>query len=143
MSAVIYHVPDLVTVTWEENLEAIVIKWDTLYREDTGIREALETCFDYVRRNGVKNWVADVRQAKAQLSEADQQWASEYFNNTIATLGLETFVLVTAPGEDEESSHIEEWLEEARREIGDSLRMHRATSMDVVPKIIEGRTPAI
>lgn len=136
MSEIIHEVPELVTVTWEEHLRAILFRWDTLYREDTAVRDALEFCFDYVRRNGVKNWVADVSAAKVQMSAADEQWSDQYFIMTLATLGLDIFVLVTAPSEAGEASPIEEWMEGARREIGGSLAMSHATSMDEVPTII-------
>ncbi|MFQ5757042.1 MAG: hypothetical protein ACE5H7_13265 [Acidiferrobacterales bacterium] len=136
MSEIIHEVPELVTVTWEEHLRAIVIRWDTLYREDAAVRDALEFCFDYVRRNEVKNWVADVSAAKAQMSAADEQWSDQYFIKTLATLGLNIFVLVTAPSKAGEASPIEEWMEGARREIGGSLAMLHATSMDEVRTII-------
>ena len=50
MSELILREPDLVTVAWEEDIQAIVIKWDTLYREDTGVRDALEAGVDRCRR---------------------------------------------------------------------------------------------
>lgn len=137
MSEIVHKTPELVVVTWESELEAILISWDTLYREDSAIMDTLEFCFDYVRANGVKNWVADVSRAKAQLSKADAEWADGHFNKTIVTLGLASFILVTAPRKEGEVSDIEQWLEESKRKIGDSLAMFHATSMNEVRKIIK------
>ena len=129
MSELILRQPDLVTVTWEPDIPAIVIKWETLYREDTGVRDALEACFDYVRKNAVANWIADTSEARAGLSDADAKWAEESFNKTIASLGLQEFILVNTLSPGGESSGIEEWLAAARKEIGDALRMRLAASM--------------
>ena len=137
MPDIIHQTPELVVVTWEPGLEAILISWDTLYREDSAVTDTLEFCFDYVRNNGVKRWIADVSRAKAQLSKADAEWADGHFNKVIVTLGLETFILVTAPGKDGEISDIEQWMEEAKRKIGDRLAMFHATSMNDVRRIIE------
>lgn len=87
----------------------------------------------------MKNWVADVSATKAQESEADQKWSDEYFIKALATLGLDTFVLVTAPSEGGGASEIEEWTEGAQRKMGGSLAMFHVTSMDQVRTIIHDR----
>ena len=140
MSELILREPDLVTVTWEEDIQAIVIKWDTLYREDTGVRDALDACFDYVRKNAVANWIADTSEAEAGLSDADAKWSEQRFNKTIASLGLQEFILVTTPSPGGEASGIEEWLAGARKEIGDTLRMRLAASMTEARALLREET---
>ena len=48
---IIHQVEGLVIVYWEKDVQTIRLKWETLYREDSTLRDALEWCFTYVQQH--------------------------------------------------------------------------------------------
>ena len=107
---IIHQVEGLVIVYWEEDVQAIRPKWETLYREDTALRDALEWCFIYVQQYNVKNWIADLSEFKEGLSEPDQSWATKHFNRRIVEIGIERFVTLITPQQLLPLLHLNKWI---------------------------------
>lgn len=127
---VIYEVPELVTVYWEDDVKAIHPTWQTIYREDTGFRDALEICFQYVRDYGVKHWIADISQCDSGMSQADEEWAARYFNKTIVEIGIEKFVLLTPEAQTGNATIADDWEEGAKQAVGSQVQFLRASTLE-------------
>ena len=127
---VIYEVPGLVTVYWEDDVKAIHPAWKTICREDTGFRDALEVCFQYVIDNQVKHWIADISQCGSGMSQADEEWAARYFNKQIVEIGIEKFVLLTPEAKTSNSRIADDWEEGAKQAVGSQVRFLRASTLE-------------
>ncbi|MDJ0957993.1 MAG: hypothetical protein QNI91_14085 [Arenicellales bacterium] len=123
---ILHKVEGLVTITWEEDLKAIRLSWENLYREDSGVRDAVEWAFDYVRQNGVKNWIADLSEVETHLSEGDKEWAMRRFNQTIVELGIDRFVTIKPCN----METISDWDESARETFAKNLDLFHVASLE-------------
>ncbi len=131
---VIHQIEGLVSVFWEKDVQAIRPKWETLYREDTALRDALEWCFTYVQQHNVKNWIADLLDFKEGLSETDQRWATKYFNQRIVEIGIERFVTLITPQKIEK---ITNWDASARQTFKSKLNLFHAGSLEEAKKLLQ------
>ena len=111
----IYEVPGFVEVTVDDELDAIWIKWHDPYDEGTRLRDAVEFCFDYVRKTGMVNWVADMSVSVRGLSEGDKEWTGVAFKQALAETPVKKMVLVPpAPGSGLDVSALDSWEANAR-----------------------------
>ena len=133
---VIYEVPGLVTVYWEDDVKAIHPIWQTIYREDSGFRDALEVCFQYVRDHGVKHWIADISRCDSGMSSADEEWSAQYFNKALAETGIEKFVLLTPEAQTGKSGIADDWEKEAQRSVGSQVQFFRASSLEEANQVL-------
>jgi hypothetical protein len=131
---IIHQVEGLVIVYWEEDVQAIRPKWETLYREDTALRDALEWCFIYVQQYNVKNWVADLSEFKEGLSEPDKSWATKHFNRRIVEIGIERFVTLITPQQMEKISN---WDASAREKFKSKLSLFHASSLEEAKNLLQ------
>ena len=130
---IIHQIEGLVSVCWEKDVQAIRPKWETLYREDTALRDALEWCFTYVQKHNVKNWIADLSEFKEGLSKPDQIWATKYFNQRIIEIGIERFVTIITPQKMEKISN---WDTSARETFKSKLSLFHAGSLEEAKNLL-------
>ena len=130
---IIYQVEGLVIVYWEKDVQAIHLKWETLYREDSTLRDALEWCFTYVQQHSVKNWIGDLSEVKEGMSDSDQVWAIKYFNQKIVELGIERLVTITTPRQIEMISN---WDERARETFNSKLSFSHVGSLEEAKNLL-------
>jgi len=90
----IYEVPGLVVAWWDEDLQALSIKWFTEYVEGTEVIDAVQFAIDYVNENKIKNWFCDLSESKQALKPEDQLWVETEFKKAIAKSTLEKIVLM-------------------------------------------------
>lgn len=78
----------LVTIFWNEELEAIYLKWHTEYDEEDRVIEAVKFALSYVSENNVKNWWVDLSTSEQGLKASDQNWVQTDFTKAIAESSL-------------------------------------------------------
>ncbi len=58
---IIYSAPELVEVSYQHDLKAVVLKWFSEHDEGTGVKDAVCAALDYVRhrptQSGTGGWV--------------------------------------------------------------------------------------
>ncbi len=87
---------ELVTISWNDELEAIYLKWHTEFDEEGRVIEAVMYALTYVNEHNVKNWWVDLSTSKEGLIEADQLWVQTEFGKEIAESSL-TKLAMTPP----------------------------------------------
>ena len=88
--------PDLVTISWNEELEAIYLKWHTEHDEGSRVTEAVEFALSYVNDHNIKHWWVDLSTSTRGLKESDQKWVQTEFGKAIAASSL-TKLAMTPP----------------------------------------------
>ena len=88
--------PDLVTISWNEELEAIYLKWHTEYDEGNRVIEAVEFALSYVNDHNIKHWWVDLSTSARGLKTTDQTWVQTEFGKSIADSTL-TKLAMTPP----------------------------------------------
>jgi hypothetical protein len=108
---VVHAVPDFVEVSYRPELNAVYLKWFSEYDETTRVRDAVMAALDYVRTNGIENWVADVSTSPLGLSDADYRWVSgEEFRQMISSSPLRKFVLIPPlPETGQDTAWVSDW----------------------------------
>ena len=88
--------PDLVTISWNEELEAIYLKWHTEHDEGSRVIEAVEFALSYVNDHNIKHWWVDLSTSVRGLKDTDQTWVQTEFGKAIAESSL-TKLAMTPP----------------------------------------------
>jgi len=88
--------PDLVTISWNEELEAVYLKWHTEHDEGSRVIEAVEFALSYVNDHNIKHWWVDLSTSARGLKETDQTWVQTEFGKAIAESSL-TKLAMTPP----------------------------------------------
>ena len=88
--------PDLVTISWNDELEAIYLKWHTEYDEGNRVIEAVEFALAYVNDHSIKHWWVDLSTSARGLKDTDQTWVQIEFGKSIAESTL-TKLAMTPP----------------------------------------------
>ncbi len=88
--------PDLVTISWVEELETIYLKWHTEHDEGERVIEAVKFALSYVNDHHIKNWWVDLSTSAQGLKESDQTWVQTEFGKAIAKSSL-TKLAMTPP----------------------------------------------
>jgi hypothetical protein len=86
----------LVTISWNEELESVYLKWHTEYDEGGRVIEAVKYALSYVAENQIKHWWVDLSTSKKELKESDQYWVQTEFVKLIAESPL-TRLAMTPP----------------------------------------------
>lgn len=120
---IIYSVPDLVEVSYRQDLEAVVLKWFSEYDEGTGVQDAVSAALDYVRRHGVKHWLADLSTSRRGLTPKDQRWVeSDAFRDAIVDSPLRRFALIPpAPETGQDVGWLARWEANTLAKFGDAV----------------------
>ncbi len=88
--------PGLVTISWNEYLEAIYLKWYTEHDEGGRVIEAVKFALSYVNDHNIKHWWVDLSTSVHGLSETDQAWVQTEFGKAISESCL-TKLAMTPP----------------------------------------------
>ena len=108
---IIYSAPELVEVSYQHNLKAVVLIWFNEYDEGTGVKDAVYAALDYVRQHDVKNWLADLSISRRGLTPRDQEWVgSDEFREAIVDSPLRKFMLIPpSPETGQDIGWLAEW----------------------------------
>jgi len=95
-SRVLKDYDNLVTICWNDDLQAIYLKWHTEYDQGNRVVEAVKYALSYVAENHVRHWWVDLSTSKEELKESDQHWVQTEFGKLIAESPL-TKLAMTPP----------------------------------------------
>ena len=117
----IFSEPGLVDVTYRPEIEAVNLVWHSEYDEGTKVRDAVLAAVEYVKSNGIKNWLADVSHSHAGLSDKDFAWINgQEFKEAIRGSGLTHFVLVPPlPSTGQDTSWLADWEQNTLAAFGE------------------------
>ncbi len=83
----------LVTISWNEELGAIYLKWHTEYDEGERVIEAVKFALSYANDHNIKHWWVDLSTSVRGLKESDQNWVQTEFGKAIAESSLEKLAM--------------------------------------------------
>ena len=131
---VIHTVPDLVEVSYRADLEAVYLKWFSEYDEGSGVKDAVHAALAYVRREGVKNWLADVSTSRRGLTPADQAWITgDEFREAIASSPLRRFVLIPPlPETGQDTAWLADWEANTLAKFGDRVEAKLSSDLEEI-----------
>ena len=135
MSKTIIHATsDLVEVSYRDDLEAVYLKWFNEYDEGTGVKDAVHAALDYVRRNGVRNWLADISTSRRGLTEADQAWVTgDEFREAIADSPLRRFVMIPPlPETGQDTAWLADWEANTLAKFGDDVQAKLSCDLEEI-----------
>ncbi len=122
----IFSVENFVTVTYQPDLDAVWIKYTSLY-DETGanIPKAVRAAADYATANSIKNWVADTALPTDDLSPKDAEWvASQQFRDILLNSTIEKFVLIpSSPETGADVSWIPQWQADTQAGFGEKIKV--------------------
>ena len=95
-SKILKEFHSLVTISWNEELEAIYLKWHTEYDEGERVIEAVKFALSYVNDHNIKHWWVDLSTSAMGLKDSDQKWVQIEFGKAIAESCL-TKLAMTPP----------------------------------------------
>ena len=131
---VIHLVPDLVEVSHRSDLKAVYLKWFSEYDEGSAVRDAVHAALDYVRREGVKNWLADISTSRKGLTAADQAWVSgNEFRDAIVNSPLRRFVMIPPlPETGQDTAWLADWEANTLAKFGDNVEAKLSSDLDEI-----------
>ena len=116
---VINEVAGLVTTWWDEDLQALRIKWFTELAEGTAVTDAVEFALRFVNENNIKNWLCDLSISREPLKPEDQKWVQTEFKRLIAESTLEKVVLIPPrPETGQDTDWLKDWEANTKTEYG-------------------------
>jgi hypothetical protein len=120
---IIYSAPELVEVSYQHNLKAVVLIWFSEYDEGTGVKDAVYAALDYVRQHDVKNWLADLSISRRGLTPRDQEWVgSDEFREAIVDSPLRKFMLIPpSPETGQDIGWLAEWEANTLANFGEDV----------------------
>ena len=86
----------LVTIYWNQELEAIYLKWHTELDEGERVIESVKFALAYVSEHDVKHWWVDLSTSAQGLKGSDKEWVQTEFGKAIADSPL-TKLAMTPP----------------------------------------------
>ena len=113
---------ELVTISWNDALQAIYLKWHTEYDECGRVIVAVERALAYVTENDVRNWWVDVSTSPAGLSESDQAWVQAEFPRHIAESPLKKLAMTPPlPETGQDTAWLNEWETDTNAKYGGQI----------------------
>jgi hypothetical protein len=101
---------DLVWISWNDELEAIYLKWHTEYDEGERVIEAVNFALSYVNEHNVKHWWVDLSTSVQGLKDSDQKWVETEFGKAIAESSLTKLAMTPpAPETGQDISWLDDW----------------------------------
>lgn len=86
----------LVTISLNDELQSIYLKWHTEYDEGDRVIEAVKYALAYVTENRIRHWWVDLSTSEKGLKESDQYWVQTEFGKLISESPL-TKLAMTPP----------------------------------------------
>lgn len=100
----------LVTISWNEDLKSIYLKWHTEYDEGDRVVEAVKFALSYVTANQIKHWWVDLSTSEQELKESDQYWVQTEFGKLVAESPLTKLAMTPPlPKTGQETGWLDEW----------------------------------
>lgn len=100
----------LVTISWNEDLESIYLKWHTEYDEEDRVIEAVKYALSYVTKHRLRHWWVDLSTSKEGLKESDQKWVQTEFGKAIAESPLTKLAMTPPlPETGQDISWLDDW----------------------------------
>lgn len=121
---IVYSVPEFVEVSYRRDLEAVYLKWHSEYDEGSAVRDAVFAAVDFVNRNGVQNWLADISTSTRGLSHEDMEWvASSEFSDAISQSPLRKFVMIPPlPETGQDTDWLSDWERNTLAKFGNGVQ---------------------
>ncbi len=136
---VINEVPGLVKTWWDDELQALSIKWFTEYAEGTAVIEAVEFALRYVNDNNIKNWLCDLSSSQEALTPEDRKWVETEFKKAIAKSSLEKLVLMPPePETGQDVSWLDDWEANTKAEYGGQIDARLLSDESEIRKFFAG-----
>ncbi len=137
---IIYKERDFVEVSWRDDLGAVYLKWFTEYDEGTGVKDAVHAALDYVRKNNVQNWLADISTSRQGLTPTDQEWvSSDEFRQAIIDTQLRRFVLIPPlPETGQDVSWLQDWETNTLAAFGEQIKAKLSSDPDEIRAFFSG-----
>ncbi len=137
---IIYTAPELVEVSYQHDLKAVVLKWFSEYDEGTGVKDAVYAALDYVRQHGVKHWLADLSTSRRGLTPKDQEWVgSDEFRDAIVDSPLRKFVLIPPlPETGQDVGWLAEWEANTLAKLGEGVDAKLSSDLDEIRSFFVG-----
>ena len=136
---IVHAIPDFVEVSYRPDLEAVYLRWFSEYDEATRVKDAVSAAIDYVRANGVGNWIADVSTSPQGLSDADYQWvSSDAFREMVRSSPLRKFVLIPPrPETGQDVSWVPDWEANTLAKFGSKVQARVCDDIDQVRAFLD------
>jgi hypothetical protein len=137
---IIYSAPELVEVSYQHNLKAVVLIWFSEYDEGTGVKDAVYAALDYVRQHDVKNWLADLSISRRGLTPSDQEWVgSDEFREAIVDSPLRKFMLIPpTPETGQDIGWLAEWEANTLASFGEDVEAKLSSDPEDIHSFLVG-----
>jgi hypothetical protein len=137
---IIYSAPELVEVSYQHNLKAVVLIWFSEYDEGTGVKDAVYAALDYVRQHDVKNWLADLSISRRGLTPSDQEWVgSDEFREAIVDSPLRKFMLIPpSPETGQDIGWLAEWEANTLASFGEDVEAKLSSDPEDIHSFLVG-----
>ena len=114
----------LVTIAWNDELEAIYLKWHTEYDEANRVIEAVNYALSYVNEHNVKHWWVDLSTAIRGLKKSDQIWIQTEFGKAIAESSLTKLAMTPPlPETGQDISWFDDWESETNTKYRGKIKV--------------------
>ena len=137
---IIHADPGLVEVSYRPDIGAVYLKWFSEYDDGDRVKEAIFAALDYVRKNDVRHWLADISTSPRGLSDRDQEWVSgDEFRAEIADSPLRKFVLIPPlPETGQDVSWLSDWETNTLAKFGDRVEAMLSSDRDEIQTFFMG-----
>jgi len=138
---IIYAAPELDEVSYQPNLEAVVLKSFSEWDEGSGVKDVVWAALNHVCRHDVKHWLADLSTSRRGLTPKDQEWvASDEFRDAIVGSPLRKFVLIPpGPETGQDVSWLAEWEANTLANFGDAVDAKLSGGQEEIRSFSVGR----
>lgn len=100
----------MATISWNEELEAVYLKWHTEYDEGERVIEAVKFALSYVNDRNVKHWWVNLSTSMRGLKNSDQNWVQTEFSKAIASSSLTKLAMTPPPPETgQDTGWLDDW----------------------------------
>ncbi len=106
---------DLVSIWWDDSLQAIYLKWESEFDEGSRVVEAVTFALFYVDENRVENWLVDISTSMEGLKPEDQMWVETEFQEKVAGSTLKKLALMPPlPETGQDTAWLDDWEKNTR-----------------------------
>lgn len=100
----------MATISWNEELEAVYLKWHTEYDEGERVIEAVKFALSYVNDRNVKHCWVNLSTSMRGLKDSDQNWVQTEFSKAIASSSLTKLAMTPPPPETgQDTGWLDDW----------------------------------
>lgn len=133
----VYYDEDHLTVQYNEDLDAVVMKWHDFAEEET-FRDGLDAGLELVQKENAESWLADLRDM-GTVADADQAWSNNnWFPRAIET-SLSQMAIVQP-----ESVIANMSVENIMQEVGDGeLKTHYFDNRSEATQWLQGQSVTV